>query len=89
MNDCFIADDLSGALDAAGAFFRAGRTVTVALSPDAWPEVPAGEVVGVSTETRNASPAAARAAAGGRAAAADAVQGFWAGARRTDVSGPG
>jgi uncharacterized protein YgbK (DUF1537 family) len=62
VNDCFIADDLSGALDAAGAFFRAGRTVTVALSPDAWPEVPAGEVVGVSTETRNASPAAARAA---------------------------
>lgn len=62
MSDCFIADDLSGALDAAGAFFRAGRSVTVALSPDVWPEVPADEVVGLSTETRNAAPAAARAA---------------------------
>lgn len=62
MNDCFIADDLSGALDAAGAFFRAGRSVTIALSPDRWPEVPADEVIGFTTETRNASPEVARAA---------------------------
>jgi uncharacterized protein YgbK (DUF1537 family) len=62
MNECFIADDLSGALDAAGAFFRAGRSVTIALSPERWPEVPADEVIGFTTETRNASPDAARAA---------------------------
>jgi len=55
MSDYFLADDLSGALDAAAAFHRAGRRVTVVLSPDAWPENSASDVVGVTTETRNAS----------------------------------
>jgi uncharacterized protein YgbK (DUF1537 family) len=54
MSEYFLADDLSGALDAAAAFHRAGRRVIVVLSPDAWPENSAGDVVGVTTETRNA-----------------------------------
>ena len=33
MNDYFIADDLSGALDAAAAFHRTGRVVRVPLDP--------------------------------------------------------
>lgn len=56
MNDYFLADDLSGALDAAAAFHRAGRRVRIAVSADAWPEGGPDDVVGVTTETRNASP---------------------------------
>src|SRR5512141_1157412 len=56
MHDYFLADDLSGALDAAAAFHRAGRSVRVILSADAWREVCQGEVVGITTETRNAAP---------------------------------
>jgi uncharacterized protein YgbK (DUF1537 family) len=59
MNDYFLADDLSGALDAAAAFHHAGRRVRVALSVDAWPEVGPDDVVGVTTETRNAGSAEA------------------------------
>jgi uncharacterized protein YgbK (DUF1537 family) len=61
--DFFLADDLSGALDAAGAFHRAGRTVRIVLSIDAWTRGLAaeGEVVGITTETRNAPPARAAA----------------------------
>jgi uncharacterized protein YgbK (DUF1537 family) len=59
MSDYFLADDLSGALDAAAAFHHAGRRVTIALSPDEWPDVTAQEVVGITTETRNVTPAAA------------------------------
>jgi D-threonate/D-erythronate kinase len=56
MHDFFLADDLSGALDAAAAFHRIGRTVSVEL-----PHAPAAgamtaEVVGITTETRNATP---------------------------------
>jgi D-threonate/D-erythronate kinase len=54
MIDYLLADDLSGALDAAAAFHRAGRPVTVALNLDAWPDVAPGGVVAVTTETRNA-----------------------------------
>jgi D-threonate/D-erythronate kinase len=54
MNDFFLADDLSGALDAAAAFHRAGRRVRVVLQSEAWAEAMPGEIVGVTTETRNA-----------------------------------
>jgi uncharacterized protein YgbK (DUF1537 family) len=59
MSDYFLADDLSGALDAAAAFHHAGRKVTIALSPDEWPETSADGIVGLTTETRNAVPAVA------------------------------
>ncbi len=59
MNDYFLADDLSGALDAAAAFHRAGRVVRVPLDPADWTAAEPGEITGVSTETRNAPPAAA------------------------------
>jgi uncharacterized protein YgbK (DUF1537 family) len=58
MREFFLADDLSGALDAAAAFHHAGRRVRIVLS--------AGDclaaddaVTGVTTETRNAPPAIA------------------------------
>ncbi len=59
MKEFFLADDLSGALDAAGAFFRAGRRVRTVLDgqlPATWGE----EVVAVTTETRNVSAEVAR-----------------------------
>jgi len=56
MSDYFLADDLSGALDAAAAFHRAGRRVRIVLSPTAWDHAAADEVVGLTTETRNALP---------------------------------
>lgn len=59
MSDYFLADDLSGALDAAAAFHRAGRSVVVALTVEAWPEDAADAIVGITTETRNVSPARA------------------------------
>jgi uncharacterized protein YgbK (DUF1537 family) len=55
----FLADDLSGALDAAAGFFIAGWPVRVVLSAEGWREVRAGELVAFSTETRNAAPALA------------------------------
>ncbi|MBI5689843.1 MAG: four-carbon acid sugar kinase family protein [Verrucomicrobia bacterium] len=60
MKDYFLADDLSGALDAAGAFHHAGRRVRITLQDDAW-EATEDAVVGVTTETRNATAAAAAA----------------------------
>lgn len=62
MSDYFLADDLSGALDAAAAFHHAGRRVRIELSAGDWEAPGEGEVVGVTTETRNASPTAAAAA---------------------------
>jgi len=59
MREFFLADDLSGALDAAGAFHRAGQAVTIALTLEAWPAARAGQIVGFTTETRNATAAAA------------------------------
>ncbi len=60
--DYFLADDLSGALDAAAAFHRAGRRVRIVRSTEAWANEPGDDVVGVTTETRNvASDLAARA----------------------------
>ena len=61
MPDYFIADDLSGALDAAAAFHRAGRRVRIALDSAAWAAAEDGEVVALTTETRNAAPASASA----------------------------
>lgn len=55
MSEFFLADDLSGALDAAAGFHGAGRRVTVALTLGAWSR-DAGVVTGVTTETRNAPP---------------------------------
>ena len=54
MSDYFLADDLSGALDAAAAFHHAGRRVRVVLSPVDWTSRDHDEVIGVTTETRNA-----------------------------------
>ena len=64
MSDYFLADDLSGALDAAAAFHHAGRRVRVVLRPESWHATAADDVVGVTTETRNAAPALAAAAVG-------------------------
>ena len=43
MSDFLIADDLSGALDAAAAFHDAGRRVTIVLSPKTWPRAVEGK----------------------------------------------
>ncbi|HVU23220.1 MAG TPA: four-carbon acid sugar kinase family protein [Opitutus sp.] len=58
MPEFFLADDLSGALDAAGAFFRAGRRVQVVVADGdaaagARTEGTAAEVVALTTESRN------------------------------------
>lgn len=57
-----IADDLTGALDAAAPFAGRGLRTCVALSPEALPEALEAEVVAVSTRSREISPDAARAA---------------------------
>lgn len=59
MKEFFLADDLSGALDAGAAFFRAGRRVRTVLEgglPEPWGD----EVVAVTTETRNGAAEVAR-----------------------------
>jgi uncharacterized protein YgbK (DUF1537 family) len=55
MSDYFLADDLSGALDAAAAFHKSGRRVKIALSAREWPDASPEDVVGITTETRNAT----------------------------------
>jgi D-threonate/D-erythronate kinase len=60
MSVFFLADDLSGALDAAAGFHRAGEEVTIGWTPEAWRKVNRG-VLGITTETRNAAPEAAAA----------------------------
>jgi uncharacterized protein YgbK (DUF1537 family) len=64
MPDFFLADDLSGALDAAAAFRANGRRVTIVLTPDDWSAAQPGDIVGVTTETRNAQPDQASAVVG-------------------------
>jgi uncharacterized protein YgbK (DUF1537 family) len=64
MKAYFIADDLSGALDAAAAFHHAGRRVKIVLDHADW-HADADEVVGVTTETRNAAPERAAAVVAG------------------------
>lgn len=59
MKDFLLADDLSGALDAAAAFHATGRRVRVVLSAADWRSEPEDEVAAVTTETRNASEARA------------------------------
>lgn len=52
----FIADDLSGALDAAGAFYSGATPVVTVMDFEdttAWPE---SNVVAITTETRNSTP---------------------------------
>lgn len=78
MSRLLLADDLSGALDAAAAFHAAGWRVTVALSPDAWPKNDDDCIVALTTETRNVPPAEAafavrRALAEARARGAELV----------------
>jgi uncharacterized protein YgbK (DUF1537 family) len=65
MSDWFLADDLSGALDAGAAFHAAGRRVRLVEATDDWRPGTEGELVGVNTESRNLPPdaAAARVAA--------------------------
>ncbi len=77
MNDYFLADDLSGALDAAAAFQQVGGRVTIAWRVEGWAPAKGG-VVGYTTETRNAAPeiaaaAVARAVRHGRALGARLV----------------
>ncbi len=62
MNDYFLADDLSGALEVAAAFRQAGFPAVVTWSLEGWKACGPDEVVGFTTETRNAPPAAAAAA---------------------------
>ena len=64
MTDYFLADDLSGALEVAAAFHRAGRPSVVIWSIAGWDSCGPDDVVGFDTETRNESPveAAARVA---------------------------
>lgn len=74
MSDYFLADDLSGALDAAAAFHHAGRRMRVVLSAVDWTSRDPDEVIGVTTETRNA-PAEVAAAAVRNAIAHGRAQG--------------
>lgn len=64
MRLCIIADDLTGALDAAAPFAGRGLTVEVALTPGATGEVVARnpDVMAVSTRSRDGDEGAARAA---------------------------
>jgi uncharacterized protein YgbK (DUF1537 family) len=59
-----IADDLTGALDAAAPFATRGIGTVVALSPDALPRALEARprIVGVSTDSRETAPEAANAA---------------------------
>ncbi len=74
MSDHFLADDLSGALDAAAAFHQAGRRGRVVLSTSDWTSCDPDEVSGVTTETRHASAEVASATVG-RAVAYGRAQG--------------
>lgn len=62
MTPFLLADDLSGALDAAAAFHHAGWRVRIVLEAEAWPAAAPGEMVAFTTETRNAPPGVAAAA---------------------------
>ncbi len=62
MADYFLADDLSGALDAAAAFHRMRQRVAVELGANAMRADERTSVVGITTETRNASAVEATAA---------------------------
>ena len=54
MSGCyFIADDLSGALDAAAAFHRSGHRVVIPLSAGDWTAAGPEVITGLTTETRN------------------------------------
>ena len=64
MSDWFLADDLSGALDAGAAFHAAGRRVRLVEATDDWWPGTEGEIVGVNTESRNLPPAEAAARVG-------------------------
>lgn len=61
MNEYFLADDLSGALEVAAAFYQAGRKSIVIWSPEGWAACGPEDVVGFDTETRNTAPAVAAA----------------------------
>src|SRR3954468_21367007 len=56
MNDYFLADDLSGALEVAAAYHNAGRTAVVTWSYAGWEKCGPDVVVGFDTESRNLAP---------------------------------
>ncbi len=59
--DCFLlADDLTGACDAAVHFAMRGRPTAVLVAPDA--EAAGAAVIAISTESRDLEPAAIRSA---------------------------
>ena len=64
MSEWFLADDLSGALDAGAAFHAAGRRVRLVEATDDWWPGTDGEIVGVNTESRNLPPTEAAARIG-------------------------
>lgn len=74
-----IADDLTGALDAAAPFVGAGRTVAVATSPASLQEVltTGAEVIAVSTRSRDVEAAKAREIVGKVIAALPADIGYF------------
>ena len=57
----FIADDLSGAIEAAAAWRMAGWRVRLPLQAERWTHSDRGGITAVSTETRNLSPGEATA----------------------------
>lgn len=61
MNEYFLADDLSGALEVAAAFYQAGRKSIVIWSEDGWAACGPDDVIGFDTETRNSAPTVAAA----------------------------
>ena len=61
MRDYLLADDLSGALDAAAAFQQQGRRVLIVWSLASRGTAPPDAFVAYTTETRNAPPASAAA----------------------------
>lgn len=70
-----VADDLTGALDAAAPFARGGRRVVVAIDPgvvDAWRG--AADVVAITTSTRDRSAAGAASAVAGAVATLQALE---------------
>jgi uncharacterized protein YgbK (DUF1537 family) len=75
MADFFIADDLSGALDAAAAFHQGGRRVRIRLDGSVGAPAGSGDVIGITTETRNDHPEAAAAKLTATLTAATAARG--------------
>lgn len=59
--ECFLADDLSGALEVGAVFHRLGRPVELSLDSSACPETQPDTILGYDLNTRALSPEEARA----------------------------